>query len=369
LEQLLSRKSQPHRRVAILGLGTRIATDGLCSDLGAEAPSDAELNAAASLLIAKDRSVVPLDRASRLLLAAAAEALAAAQPLRRLAPKRCGVVVGTTKGAFELTQDPLERPAQILAQVIQARGPVLTVSAACASGAYALGQGLELLQSGSCDRVLVGGTESLLPFVFQGFHALKALSPSPAMPFDARRSGLSLGEGAAVLILEADAAAVATSARPIAWLEGFGASSDSHDQTAPDPRGAGLAVACARALEHAGAKAQDIDHYHAHGTATRHNDRMEAAVHAALFQGRPVPVTGIKGSIGHTLGAAGTLDALVCALSLARETIPPVVNLAEPDPAARVPAVGGSPIAHRSRRALVATAGFGGINGALVLSR
>lgn len=350
---------------------TRFSTDGLCSHLGAEAPDDEALLAAASVL--NPPSAPGRDRATRLLLAAAAEARGEPGHLRVLAPERVGAVVGTTKGAFGLSAvDPLGEPARALALACGARGPVSTVSAACASSAYALGEALELLESGFCDRVWVGGVEALLPFVYQGFHALKALSALPAAPFDVARSGLSLGEGAAVLVLESESLhreSASTGPAPICWLEGFGSSTDSYDQTAPDPRGAGLAVACARALKRSGRAAQEVDLYHAHGTATRHNDRMEAAVHAALFQGRPVPLTGVKGSLGHTLGAAGALDAVVCALSLTRETVPAVVNLVHVDPSAEVPAVLSAPRAWSAQRALVAAAGFGGINGALVLSR
>jgi 3-oxoacyl-[acyl-carrier-protein] synthase II len=244
---------------------------------------------------------------------------------------------------------------------------VLTVGAACASSAVALGEALALLEEGTCDEVIVGGTEALHPFVYRGFHALRALSPAPAAPFDAGRSGLSLGEGAAVLVLESLEHAREAGRSPLALLEGFGMSTDGFDQTAPDPTGTGLATACLRALQHAGVDASAVDRYHAHGTATLHNDRMEAAAHASLFGGRPVPVCAIKGSIGHTLGAAGALDAAVCALTLRRGVLPPITNLKQVDPSAAIPAVVGTAREARGVRALVANAGFGGINAALVL--
>lgn len=358
-------------RSAIRPLGG-FSTQGLCSTLAAEAPADAALVAAAAGL----GCPVPLDRASRLLLAAAAEAL---QGCALRPSARRGVVVGTTKGALELAlprweageappEALLDAPARALAQACGARGPVLTVSAACASSAAALGEALALLEEGSCDEVVVGGTEALHAFVYRGFHALKALSAAPAAPFDVGRSGLSLGEGAAVLVLQTPAAARAQGRPVLCVLEGFGGSTDGFDQTAPDPSGAGLAAACRRALERAGRSCEQVDRYHAHGTATLHNDRMEAAAHAALFGGRAVPVCGIKGSLGHTLGAAGALDAAVCALTLQQGWLPPVVNLRQVDPAAQVPAVQGAR-RDAGATALVANAGFGGINAALVLRR
>ncbi|MBU8895225.1 hypothetical protein KRR26_06390 [Corallococcus sp. M34] len=352
---------------------TRFSAEGLCSSLAAEAPPDAELLAVARSL----GPVAPEDRASRLALAAAAEALAD----RDLTPSaRRGVVVGTTKGALEratqaweqgapLPEDVLGMPARTLAGVTGARGPVLTVSAACASSAAALGEALALIDEGTCDEVIVGGTEALHAFVYRGFHALKALSASPAAPFDAARSGLSLGEGAGVLVVESVARARAAGREVIAVLEGVGGSTDGFDQTAPDPSGAGLVVACRRALARAGLGVESVGRYHAHGTATLHNDRMEAAAHAVLFGGREVPVCGIKGSIGHTLGAAGVLDVAVGALTLQRGVLPPIANLSRVDPAARVPAVEGRARAGGGSVALIANAGFGGINAAVVLRR
>ncbi|WP_158502454.1 beta-ketoacyl synthase N-terminal-like domain-containing protein [Vitiosangium sp. GDMCC 1.1324] len=352
---------------------TRFSAEGLCSSLAAEAPPDEALVSAAADL----RQPPAVDRASRLLLAAAAEALRGR--VSRPGVRR-GVVVGTTKGALELavrswetggvpTDDILGAPARSLALASAANGPVLTVGAACASSAVALGEALALIDEGTCDEVIVGGTEALHPFVYRGFHALKALSAAPAAPFDAARSGLSLGEGAAVLVVESLEHARRAGRSPIVLLEGFGSSSDGFDQTAPDPTGAGLALACRRALERAGLQAGAVGRYHAHGTATLHNDRMEAAMHAALFEGRAVPVCGIKGSTGHTLGAAGALDAAVCALTLHRGVLPPIANLKQVDPSAALPAVVGTARADEGTLALVANAGFGGINAALVLRR
>jgi 3-oxoacyl-[acyl-carrier-protein] synthase II len=345
---------------------TRFSVQGLCSNLAAEAPDDAALDDAASALGAARVD----DRASRLLLAAAAEALAG----RELEPSaRRGVVVGTTKGAFEHlgrspgSDDLLGAPARALARAVRARGPSFATSAACASGAVALGEALGLIEDGHCDEVLVGGTEALHSFVYRGFHALRALSPRPAMPFDVERSGLSLGEGAAVLVLESLSHAQAHGRRPIAVVESFGSGTDGYDQLAPEPGGRGLIAASRRALARAGVNPEEVGGYHAHGTGTIQNDRMEAAAFAALFSGRDVTVSAIKGSLGHTLGAAGALDVAVCALMLQLRTVPPVTNLRVLDPLAQLPVAIGAPCPLKGDRLLVASAGFGGINAAIVL--
>ncbi len=350
---------------------TRFSCQDFCSSVAAEAPDDAELVKAASGF---GQSPAP-DRASRLLLAAAAEAL---RGRSRSASRRRAVLVGTTKGALELAvdrwdlgeiprDDVLGAPARNVALATGAQGPVLTLSAACASSAVAIGEALTLIEEGLCDEAIVGGTEALHPFVYRGFHALKALSPSPAAPFDTGRSGLSLGEGAVVLVMEALEHAEGARRAPIAIVEGFGSSTDGFDQLAPEPTGAELVRACQRAMERAGVDVNAVDRYHAHGTATVHNDRMEATAHATLFSGRAVPVCAVKGSVGHTLGAAGALDVAICALTLQRQVLPPVANLREVDALARVPAVIGGARSDRGRVALAVSAGFGGINAALLL--
>jgi 3-oxoacyl-[acyl-carrier-protein] synthase II len=351
---------------------TRFPTAGLCSSLASEAPQDDALVSASS---ACSQFPAP-DRASRLLLAALADAL---QGRTLESSPRRAVVVGTTKGALERavpdwergilsTEDFLGSPARALAAATTSHGPVFTVGAACASSAVALGEAVTLIEDGLCDEVLVGGTEALHPFLYEGFHALKALSARPTAPFDAERNGLSLGEGAVVLLVESLAHSRRCGRQPLALVEGFGAAVLGVDQTTPDPSGLGLLAACRRALTHAGVTAEEIDRYHAHGTGTLQNDSMEAAVHRSLFGSRLVPVCAIKGAIGHTLGASAALDIALCVETLGRHVLPPVVNLRTLDAAASVPAVMS---ARRSdgTLALVASAGFGGINTAVVLRR
>lgn len=350
---------------------TRFSTEGLCSSVASEAPEDSALIAAAEEL----HQPRLLDRASRLLVAALADSLRGGN----LQPNsRRGVVVGTTKGALERavsdwergispSQDLLGSPAQALAAATGSHGPVYTVGAACASSAVALGEALALIEDDLCDEVFVGGVEALHSFLYEGFHALKALSPAPAAPFDAGRKGLSLGEAGVVLRVESLPHARSHGRSPVALVEGFGTAVQGLDQTKPDPLGRGLLAACQRALARANVNAADIDRYHAHGTATVQNDRMEAVVHASLFKGRPVPVCAIKGALGHTLGAAAALDIAVCSETLRHQMLPPVVNLRDIDAEAAVPAVMGNARRSTGKLALVASAGFGGINTAIVL--
>lgn len=315
---------------------TRFDTTGLCSNVAAQAP---------------------VGTASELLALAADEALAG----RDLQPTpRRGLLLASTKGDLTHYEDPFGDLCASFARRCGALGPVRTVGAACASSTAAIGEAWELLNAGTCDEVVVAGVEALHRFVYAGFHALKALSPEAARPFDAERKGLSMGEAAVVLVLE-------RSAKGLAFVEGHGAATDAHDQTAPHPKGDGLVAACKQALKRANLAPKQIGRYHAHGTATPHNDRMESAACEALFGARGVPVTGAKGSVGHTLGAAGALDTLSCLLALRKQELWPIAGLKQIDPSLTVDAVL-ERRAHSSPTALVATAGFGGINAALVLS-
>ncbi|MBK7864840.1 MAG: beta-ketoacyl-[acyl-carrier-protein] synthase family protein [Archangiaceae bacterium] len=331
---------------------TRFDPTGLCSTLAAESPV-----------------VTTGSRPDGLLSLAADEALAG---LDLKPDARRGLMIGTTKGRLadvleRRTDDPFAGLCAEFARRVGARGPVRTLGAACASSSAALGEAFDALQLGQCDEVIVAGVEALHRFVYSGFHALKALSPEPARPFDAQRKGLSMGEAAVVLLLESEERARAHGRKVLAYLDGYGLAMDAHDQTAPHPKGAGLQSACRQAMARAGWEPKTVGRYHAHGTATPHNDRMESAACEALFGPRGVPLTAAKGSVGHTLGAAGALDALICGLALRRRELWAVTNLVEVDPALTV-----APVRERQRHepptALVATAGFGGVNTSLALS-
>ena len=244
-------------------------------------------------------------------------------------------------------------------------------SLACCSGTAALGCGLDLLRDGAADVVLAGGVDALSDFVIAGFQALRALAPTAARPFDAERRGLSLGEGAAFLVLERAEDARGRGAAALALLSGFGLSDDANHMTGPDPRGAGAARAMRAALADAGRTPADVDFVNLHGTGTSFNDLMEHhALHDLLgARATAVPVNSIKGAIGHTLGAAGAFEGLLCARVVRTGLVPPTVGLVNRDPAIALDVVAGAARRVPVRVALSTTSGFGGLNAALVVER
>jgi 3-oxoacyl-(acyl-carrier-protein) synthase len=317
-------------------------------------------------------------RATRLLEAAARDLAARASlgvPADRLA-----VVVGTALGGVEELERALDgdagarrtagwlydSPARALARRLGARGPVLTVSTACASGATALGLGADLLRDRRADLVVAGGYDILCRFVMRGFDALRSLTRERVRPFDRRRSGLLLGEAAALVLLAREADAPPGR---LGRLLGHASTSDGSHIAAPDPEGRGLAAAAAGALAQAGVGPDAIDFVSAHGTATPLNDRIETAVLARVLgpRARAIPVNSIKGGLGHTMGAAATLEAVMCLLASRHGLIPPTLGFEEPDPFCDLDVVTGVARAARPRLSLSTSAGFGGCNAALVL--
>ncbi|URN06099.1 beta-ketoacyl-[acyl-carrier-protein] synthase family protein [Actinomadura madurae] len=261
-----------------------------------------------------------------------------------------------------------------LAMEFGATGPNLVTATACASGATAIGVAMRLLQRGDCDVVIAGGTEApVTPLLVAGFARMGALSrrtadPAAASrPFDAGRDGFVIGEGSGVLVLERAAAARARGARIRARLAGYGASADAHHMTAPDPEGTQVRRAVRDALAEAGAKPEDVGHVNAHGTSTPLNDAAEAAVVRDLFGGAPA-VTSAKGVVGHSLGAAGAIEAALTVLAIEHATVPPTANHDEPDPKIDIDVVAGAPRARRIEVAVSHSFGFGGQNAVLVFT-
>jgi 3-oxoacyl-(acyl-carrier-protein) synthase len=317
-------------------------------------------------------------RAAALLVAAAADLCARVGV--DATPERIAVVVGTALGGVEELDHALatdgrarraldglyDSPAHALAAWLGARGPVLTVSSACASGATALGVGADLLRAGAADLVVAGGYDILCRFVMRGFDALRSLARERVRPFDRRRTGLLLGEGAGLVLLarEPDVR------RPrLGRLLGHGSASDASHIAAPDAEGRGLEAAVRAALAAGDVGTADLDFVSAHGTGTVLNDRIETAVLRRVLGNRAgtVPVNSIKGALGHTMGAAATLEAIMCLLAGRDGWIPPTVGYEEPDPACDLDYVPGACRAVRPRRMLSTSLGFGGCNAALVL--
>ncbi|MFE6737091.1 beta-ketoacyl-[acyl-carrier-protein] synthase family protein [Streptomyces tubercidicus] len=253
-------------------------------------------------------------------------------------------------------------------------GPSLVTATACASGASALGTARQWLTSGVCDVVLAGGTESAIsPATLTGLSQMGALShrmddPAAASrPFAADRDGFVAAEGAAVLILERDEDARARGTRPYARITGYGASSDAYHATAPHPQGDGLARALRTALTDAGVAPDEVAHVNAHGTSTPLNDLTEAQALYRVFGSRPA-VTSTKGVTGHTLAAAGAIEAAYTALSLRYGVIPPTANVRDVDPQIEVDVVTGAARTVPVEIAVSTSLGFGGHNAALVLT-
>ncbi|MFJ9419081.1 beta-ketoacyl-[acyl-carrier-protein] synthase family protein [Streptomyces sp. NPDC101227] len=254
---------------------------------------------------------------------------------------------------------------------LQALGPSLVTSTACASGGTAIGVGRDLLGSGACDIVITGGSESVCkPLPAAGFGQMGALStrvhdPAGACrPFDADRDGFVLGEGAGILVLERLADAQARNAPVRALLAGYGASSDGYHFTSPDPEGQGVVRAIRAALADAALSASDIDHINAHGTSTQQNDLSEARALCSVF-GAPPPVTANKSILGHSIGGAGAIEAAITVLTLQHQIIPPTANLDLLDPDIDLDVVTKAPRSQCLRAALSNSIGFGGQNAVL----
>jgi 3-oxoacyl-[acyl-carrier-protein] synthase II len=306
-----------------------------------------------------------LDRFSQLALVAAGEAIADAGWDQGGAagipydPMRVGCIVSTGIGGIqtiELQHDvlrergparmsPLGIPAQMPNAAAAAvsmkyglQGQMFSVVSACSSGAHAIGCALRMIQYDDADSVVVGGAEATLtPFGFGSFNSMQALSVSGiSRPFDARRDGFVMGEGAGVLVLEEAEAAAARGATILGEVAGYGSTSDAYHLTAPEPSGDAAKRAIELALADAGIGPDGVDYINAHGTSTQLNDAAEtAALKRALGEerARQIPVSSTKSAIGHLLGAAGAVEAVATVKTLATRIIPPTVGYEVPDPA------------------------------------
>ena len=231
---------------------------------------------------------------------------------------------------YDYQQQELGAPANFLADWLQVSGPAYVISTACTSSARALMSAQRLLDLGMCDVVLCGGVDTLCKLTLNGFSALEAVSGQRCNPFSVNRNGINIGEAAVLFLMTRDAG----DSQPIALL-GSGASSDAHHISAPEPTGRGALQAMRKALGRANLQAEQIAYLNLHGTATQHNDAMESLAVATLFP-TGVPCSSSKPMTGHTLGAAGALEAAFCWLSLSPDNrehaLPPHVWDAQPDP-------------------------------------
>jgi 3-oxoacyl-[acyl-carrier-protein] synthase II len=257
--------------------------------------------------------------------------------------------------------------ADLVAGRLGSKGPKSNISAACASATIALALGAARIEEGEADSVLVCGLDLVSEFVFSGFSALHALSPSACRPFDTVRDGLLLGEGAAYLLLMNERRCRQARRDSLGRIAGWGIASDAHHITAPSRTGEGLILAVRQALDHAGLTPADVAAVNAHGTGSVYNDAMELTAFASLFDPLP-PLHSIKGAIGHTMGACGAIEAIVGLCSLEHQCLPPTAGLRTPEPAglgrvsSHVQQISGDYL-------LTTNSGFGGINACLVLQR
>jgi len=272
---------------------------------------------------------------------------------------------GELPADYDYAQQEMAAPATFLADWLGLAGPVYCQSTACTSSARALLSAHRLLQQGLCDAVICGGVDSLCRLTLNGFSALEAVSAEPCNPFSVNRHGINIGEGAALFLMTRESS-------PIAFLGG-GASSDAHHISAPHPQGLGARAAMDKALASAGLAASDIDYLNLHGTATTHNDAMESQAVHGLFPAT-LPCSSTKPLTGHTLGAAGALEAAFCWLTLSEYNrdglLPPHRWDGQADPAlAPLRLVGAGDRLQRTsgRRLMSNSFAFGGNNVALIL--
>jgi len=248
-------------------------------------------------------------------------------------------------------------------------GPRETVITACSSGAVALALAFDLVADGVVEVALAGGADALTRICFMGFNALRLLDPGPCRPFDRDRRGMSIGEGAAFAVLESAAHARARGARVYAELAGYGMTTDAFHVTAPQPEGEGMVRAMTAALTRAGVTAHDVGYVNAHGTATPQNDRIEAHALRQVFGEGGVLMSSSKSMIGHTMAAAGALEAVATVLALVHELVPPTANLVTPDPNVGFDCVPGIAREAALGCALSNSFGFGGQNLSLLFRR
>jgi 3-oxoacyl-[acyl-carrier-protein] synthase II len=263
------------------------------------------------------------------------------------------------------------------------RGPNYGVTSACASGSHAIGEAMGMIQDGHVDRMLAGGTEATItPLIFAGFCAMKAMNinfnddpQKSSRPFDADRGGFIMGEGAGVIVLEELEAAKKRGAKIYAEMVGYGATCDAHHITTPAPGGRGLAAAMEMAIGMSGMEKKDINYINAHGTSTAYNDKFETMAIKSVFGDRATAkdgsfvVSSTKCVTGHTLGAAGGLEAIVAVRSIFDSVVPPTINYVTPDPDCDLDYVPNEKRALDVNGAMSTNLGFGGHNAAILFKK
>jgi 3-oxoacyl-[acyl-carrier-protein] synthase II len=332
-----------------------------------------------------------MGRGSAMTLAAARMAMDdAAIPPDQIRGSRTAVVIGTTMGEAEVIADLdhawiAHGPSGIkrallpkygstllpihVARAVGAAGMVLALPAACAAGNYAMGFGADLIRGGRADVVVTGAVELIQELQFSGFVRLAAMAPSRCQPFDLNRQGLIVGEGAGLLILESESHAMRRGARLQAEVGGYGLSCDAYHITRPHPEATGSIAAMRGALEDAGIGPSDVDFVNAHGTGTRANDLAEAKVMSDVFGARRVPISSVKSTLGHCMGAASALEAIACVMTIEEGLYPPTMGYETPDPECDLDVVANSARKGKADIVLNNSLAFGGYNAVACLAR
>jgi 3-oxoacyl-[acyl-carrier-protein] synthase II len=367
-------------------------------------PGDAPVRVAAEVKdfdaseVASPKEVRKLERNVLLALGAAREALDDSG-LNGFDPARVGIVFGTAIGGvngileqeeIRLSRGPdrvspnflpnvlVDSASGQLAISLGIKGPNYAVVSACATGSHAIGEAAELIKRGDADAVLAGGGEACMhPLILAGFTAMRGLAvendnpPLASRPFDATRAGFVMGEGACVFLLEDFEAAQARGARVYAEVLGYGASNDAHHMAQPEPEAIGVADMMRAALQRSGVEPERVGYINAHGTSTPLGDLAETKAIKAVFgdHAYKLAVSSTKSMMGHTFGAAGAIEAMMCALALHEGVIPPTINYRHPDPDCDLDYV-----PNQARRVQVDVAlsnamGLGGHNGCVLLGR
>jgi 3-oxoacyl-[acyl-carrier-protein] synthase II len=354
---------------------TLIETEGFRCRIAAEVPDGVGGSARRS-------------RADRFALAAAREALGDAG-LDRSDREDAALVVGAVGGGmleaeewyWKRARGAAPKPsralramlpsshAEVLGSVLGVHGPRETLVTACSSGAASLALAGDLVGEGVVPLALAGGVDALTRICFMGFNALRLLDPEPCRPFDRHRRGMSIGEGAAFVVLEDAERARSRGARIYAELAGYGMTTDAFHVTAPHPEGEGMVRAMRAALDRARVAPATVGYANAHGTATPQNDRIEARAIREVFGEARLLVSSTKSMVGHTMAAAGALEAVATVLALVREQIPPTANLRTPDPEIAFDCVPRVPREASVEAAISNSFGFGGQNVSLLFRR
>jgi len=332
-----------------------------------------------------------LSRCDQLGLVAALEAIKdSLLDLKEIPKNRLSVIIGSGSGGLlsaeifkrQAFNGRIPRPSllvpfassaftDILSMKIGSEGFRATISTACSSSNTAIGMAGEIIKKGIADIVITGGSESLAETTFSGFNSLRAVDDLPCRPFDRERKGISLGEGAAIFVVEGYSSAIRRGRIPYAEIAGYGLSADAYHVTSPGPDGRGIAYAIKLAMEDASVGPEDIDYINAHGTGTLANDLAETNAIKLAFGQRAykIPVSSTKSMIGHCLGAAGALEAAASILPLVKGIVPPTINYRNPDPECDLDYVPQKARAEEVRSVLSNSLAFGGNNTALILRR